>query len=355
MAKFNVKANGREKDQLRQKLERMFRQNGLKIEVVTDTKIVEFLDIKFNMSSREFRPYRKPNDTIKFVNYHSNHPPACLKNLPLNVEDRLTRLSCNEKVFNEEKEIYQQALRNSNYKHTLKYNPKPSKNKGRKRRRDIYWYNPPWSKNVKTPIAEQFLKTLDHYFPRDHPLHKWLNRSTIKVSYRTTRNLKAYVDGHNRKLLQEKQKELNKKCNCRRKKECPLDGHCQISDLVYQADVKTEKEGKELTMTYFGQTCRKFKKRFYEHKMAFKNKKSKAATALSNYIHKLKDEGRRFTVKWSIKSRAPKFNSSSRKCRLCIREKCAIALHEPRHLLNSRNELCAKCIHLVKYELRKNG
>ena len=113
-----MKANGREMDQLRQKLEKMFRTHGLKIEVVVNVKIVEFLDIKFNMNVREFRPYRKPNDVIKFMNYHSNHPPACLKNLPLNVEDRLTGLSCNQKVFDEEKEIYQQALINSNYKHT---------------------------------------------------------------------------------------------------------------------------------------------------------------------------------------------------------------------------------------------
>ena len=89
--------------------------------------------------------------------------------------------------------------------------------------------------------------------------------------------------------------------------------------------------------------------------MAFKNKNSKMATALSNYVHKLKEEGKEFTIKWSIKSRAPKFTSSARKCRLCIREKCAIALHDPSKLLNSRNELLNKCIHLVNFELRKNG
>ena len=279
-----------------------------------------------------------------------------MKNLPLNVEDRLTGLSCNEKVFNEEKEIYQQALKNANYKHILKYNPKPKCRQRRKRKRDICWFNPPWSKTVKTPVAEQFLKALDHYFPKAHPLHKWLNRSTVKVSYRTTRNLKAYVDGHNNKLLQKHENEQGaKKCNCRNKAECPLDGNCQISDLVYQADVRTEKEGKPHTMTYYGQTGREFKRRYYEHRMAFKNKSRKMATALSNYIHKLKEENKPFTIQWKVKSRAPKFSITSRKCRLCIKEKCAIALHDPSSLLNSRNELCAKCIHLCAFELRKNG
>ena len=96
----------------------------------------------------------------------------------------------------------------------------------------------------------------------------------------------------------------NSRCNCRKKEECPLDGNCLVSDLVYQADVITENRDIEHIMTYFGQTGREFKSRYYEHRMAFKNKNSKMATALSNYVHKLKEEGKEFTIKWSIKSRA---------------------------------------------------
>ena len=48
-------------------------------------------------------------------------------------------------------------------------------------------------------------------------------------------------------------------------------------------------------------TSRHFKLRYYEHKMAMKNEGSKHATALSNFIHKLKKEGVSYVIKWSIK------------------------------------------------------
>ena len=54
--------------------------------------------------------------------------------------------------------------------------------------------------------------------------------------------------------------------------------------LVYQADMSTEKEGKPYTMTYYGQTGREFKRRYYEHRMAFKNRSSKMATALKSQV-----------------------------------------------------------------------
>ena len=271
-----LRATGREMDQIRQKLEKMFRENGLKIVVVVNVKVTEFLDVKLDLNTRKFRPFRKPRDVIKYVNYNSNHPPATLKSLPSNIENRLTGLSCNEQVFNEEKVMYQQALKNSNYNYTLKYNPKPSKKKKRRRTRDIVWFNPPWSKNVKTPIAKLVLKAVDHFFPKEtHDLAKWLNRNYIKVSYRTTKNLKAYVNSHNQKLLNKKEQE-KPSCNCRKKHECPLEGKCSASNLIYQADVVTEEKGKEKSLTYFGQTMRKFKERYYEHTMAIKNEKSQA-------------------------------------------------------------------------------
>ena len=39
------------------------------------------------------------------------------------IEKRLTNLSSNEKVFNEEKAIYVKALKDSGYTETINYNP----------------------------------------------------------------------------------------------------------------------------------------------------------------------------------------------------------------------------------------
>ena len=54
--------------------------------------------------------------------------------------------------------------------------------------------------------------------------------------------------------------------------------------------------------------------------MAMKNEGSKHATALSNFIHKLKKEGVSYVIKWSIKARASHYKSGSRKCMLCIKQ-----------------------------------
>ena len=128
-----------------------------------------------------------------------------------------------------------------------------------------------------------------------------------------------------------------------------IPGGCRASDAVYQVDVKGERSPE---MTYYGQTIREFKRRWTEHKHAMMNENSPHATALSNYVHKLKKRGENFTIKCSIKSRASTFKNGAKRCMLCVREKVAIALHDPKTLLNTKSEILHKCIHMTKFELR---
>merc|ERR1712197_283287 len=104
-------------------------------------------------------------------------------------------------------------------------------------------------------------------------------------------------------------------------------------------------------MTYYGQTKRPFKERWREHKHAMENLNSQHATALSKYVWKLKEENRKFEVKFSIKCRAPIFKSDSKGCFLCLKEKVSISLHNPKTLLNAKSEILHKCIHRTKFEL----
>ena len=46
------------------------------------------------------------------------------------------------------------------------------------------WFNPPFSKNVKSNIGKEFLKLLDTAFPPTHPLHtlaQALSRHNSKI------------------------------------------------------------------------------------------------------------------------------------------------------------------------------
>ena len=228
----------------------------------------------------------------------------------------------------------------------------------------MIWYNPPWSSNIRTPIARIFLRAIEECFPEGHPLRRYYNKHTLKASYCTMKNLSAYIKSHNRKVLNPQVRE-EAGCNCQKrfKPDCPLHGKCNTKDLVYQSDVHPISKRCVATMGkdykyYFGMTKRTFKERYREHKTALNHENSNKGTSLSNFVHFLKNqgmiEGEDFVVKWSIKCRAPHYTSGSCKCLLCGKEKTAIAQANPLHLLNSMSELQKKCVHRINVELRSH-
>ena len=146
-----------------------------------------------NLDTRLYQPYRKPNDQTRYVHAQSNHPPAITNNLPKSIEQRYSKNSSNKEVFEKAAPYYQQALQDSGYTQQIEYQEERPKRK-RNRKRTITWFNPPFSKNVKTDIARRFLKMLDKHFPKKSKLHKIFNRSTVKVSYSTMPNVEKTMD-----------------------------------------------------------------------------------------------------------------------------------------------------------------
>ena len=128
----------------------------------------------------------------------------------------------------------------SGYKFSLKYEPaletrSPPRNRGRK----ITWFNPPFAENVSTNIGQKFLRSIDICFPPGHPLHQIFNRNSVKISYKCTPNLAKTIAAHNAKILNTKT-EQTKKCNCRNKESCPVEGDCLAKNVIYQATIKHE-------------------------------------------------------------------------------------------------------------------
>ena len=66
----------------------------------------------------------------------NNHPPTTTKQAWKSVNKRLSTLSSNQKVFNEEKPLYEKALKISGHPHNLKYIP-PTPNKRTRTRNPI--------------------------------------------------------------------------------------------------------------------------------------------------------------------------------------------------------------------------
>ena len=281
---------GRRLEEIRQGLHRLFKSHGLKITIEPPNLIiVNFLDVKMNLDSGRFCPYRKPNDTPKYVNVKSNHPPNVLRDIPKSVNKRLSANSSTQKEFDEAKEPYQKALNESGYKHTLAYEEHaPAANgrsRGRKKSRDITWFNPPYNAAVVTDVGKQFLKLIDKHFTKKHPLGRLLNRNTVKISYSCTKNMKSIISSHNAKLLNSNEQEPpreDKMCNCQRrnKHKCPLDNDCKNqTDVIYHAKVLDGDEQKE----YVGSSVN-LKKRWYGHTESFRNSGSQHKTTLSIHV-----------------------------------------------------------------------
>ena len=99
----------------------VFEKNGLKLKVECNVKIVNYLDITLNLNNGTYHPYMKSNNTIRYINTSSNHPPATIANIAKNINNRLSRNSANEELFNASIEPYKKALEESGHKFKLKY------------------------------------------------------------------------------------------------------------------------------------------------------------------------------------------------------------------------------------------
>ena len=64
-------------------------------------KIVNYLDVTFNLNDGTYKPYTKPNNEIKYIHKNSNHPPSVIRRIPLSIESMSSTLSFNEKMFQE--------------------------------------------------------------------------------------------------------------------------------------------------------------------------------------------------------------------------------------------------------------
>ena len=344
--------SGPQADRTRKDITRRFKTYGLNITIQTNMKIVNYLDVTFDLTKGTYCPYRKPNDEPQYINTKSNHPPNIIKQLPASINRRISANSCNEHEFNKAKPIYETALKASGYSETLIYNEDNQPTRPRRnRQRNIIWYNPPFSKNVKTNIGRTFLKLISKHFPNQHKYHSLFNKNNVKVSYSCMDNMKTVINKHNMKITNADNNAnaiTGEQCNCRKKDQCPLDNKCLTSSVIYNAQVTTN----NTTKNYIGLTEGTFKQRFSQHKSTFKHRKHINSTELSKYIWQLHDKKQDFNIKWSIISRARPYNNISKRCDLCLTEKLMIIKHSNDNLLNKRSELISKCRHENKFYLK---
>ena len=98
-------------------------------------------------------------------------------------------------------------------------------------------------------------------------------------------------------------------CNCRKKPDCPLEGKCLQSNVIYQATVTTA----TTTETYVG-LATNFKERYRNHQSSFRRSNRRNETELSKCNWTLQDSKKPFQIKWKVLKKCKPNSNISKKC-----------------------------------------
>ena len=327
----------------------MFTNNGLKITIEANKKVVNFLDVTLDLNKEVYEPYTKPNNTPLYVHRDSNHPPSILRNIPLAIKKRLSEISSTREAFERATPEYQEVLNKSGYDHQLRYQPTTAQSRPgpRKRQCNITWYNPPYSQSVATNVGKKLLGIVNDTFKKDHPLRKIFNGNTLKLSYSCMTNLGSNINAHRKSVINEKPRSPEKTCNCRSKPTCLLNGKCLTSNIIYQATVKND----GWSETYIGLTANEFKTRYHNHTTSFRHESKRHSMELSKHFWSLKDKNKDYRISWKIVARTQPYSNTIKKCNLCLAEKILIICKPKLCTLNKRNKLSSSCRHANKFLL----
>ena len=85
----------------------------------TNLKEVDFLNVSLNL--RTYRPYKKPNNMLLYTHGLSNYPPNVIKQIPNSIQERLSKKSSKEEIFNTTNCKYENALKKSAFEVDLKH------------------------------------------------------------------------------------------------------------------------------------------------------------------------------------------------------------------------------------------
>ena len=143
-------------------------------------------------------------------------------------------------------------------------------------------------------------------------------------------------------------------CNCNQPVQCPMEGQCMVSDIIYRAEVVKEGDQRGNGHVYTGMASGDFKRRFYNHKASFTDEQKEKNSELAKYVWLLKRKQKAFRVYFKTIKFTKTYQRETGHCQMCIQEKIEI-LKSLRELgskcLNRRQEIFRNCIHKYKHLL----
>ena len=85
--------SGPQIEKIKKRLQKVFKNNGLDVIIECNIKIVNYLDVTFNLNDGNYRPYQKPDNIIQYIPVESSHPPNIIKQIPKTIEQRFSQLA----------------------------------------------------------------------------------------------------------------------------------------------------------------------------------------------------------------------------------------------------------------------
>ena len=164
-------------DRMRKDIISIFKNEGLSIAIETNLIETYVLEVTLNLLTGKYFQLRKVNIKHLYINVKSNDPVRIIKELHKMINKRLPVLSCNQEEFNKGTPLYKEALSDSNYKSSLKFE-KHQYNTKRNRLRKVIWFHLPSSQNFKTNIGEMFLKLNKQLFRKHRKSNEIFNKNT---------------------------------------------------------------------------------------------------------------------------------------------------------------------------------
>ena len=166
--------NGPDSKKIKKHFCKLFIDHDIELTIQYKRKVVNFLEVTLNLAKSTYCPYLKDNNKVIHVNTESNRPLSIIKQLPKSIELRLSQLSANKEIFKNSVTPCNEALTKAGYKHQMRYqqNTRQNTTTNKIRKKNIIWFNPPYSANVVTKVGKHFLSLLDKHFPSHKRFHK---------------------------------------------------------------------------------------------------------------------------------------------------------------------------------------
>ena len=71
--------NGQQTDKVGKNIIVVFKDIGFNLQIKTNLKEVDFIDVSLNLRNGTYRSYKKPNNRLLYIHSLSNHPPNVIK------------------------------------------------------------------------------------------------------------------------------------------------------------------------------------------------------------------------------------------------------------------------------------